>query len=772
MVCLFIFGYSVYNRILVDLPDIKSLHHVHFQTPLKIYSNDHLLIGQFGEQNRIPVSIDRVPRLLINAFLAAEDERFFTHPGVDLKGLIRAGVQLALTGKKSQGGSTITMQVTRNFLLSNEKTYIRKLKEIILALKIEREYSKNKILELYLNQIYMGHRSYGVYAAAQTYYDRPLNSLTLAEYAMIAGLPKAPSAYNPITNVTRALQRRNYILKKMLELNYITSKDYDDALKQASTAKLQYQPIELSAPYVAEMARLDMVSQYGEQVYNSGYNVYTTIKGPLQKAANAALAQALHSYDERHGYRLNDQLTQKFNFVDIPIIGDTLPASIVQIKNHEIIAKLQNGTLIEIPEDNFKWIRNSLLKKRNSNNKAVNLIIRVRLLNNNTWAITQIPQVEGAFVAINPRNGAILALTGGFDFSRNQFNRAIQSKRQPGSGFKPIIYTAALEEGYTPASLINDEPLVIEDPAQEIEWRPENYNRNFLGPTSLRRALTRSTNIISIRLLEEIGIEKAHSTARRFGFTQRQLPKTLSLALGSGYASPLQMAQAYAVFANGGFLINPHLIDRIETKEGAVLFQTDVKIACPECTNDESQNSKYAPRILSPQITFLMNSLLRDVVQNGTAADAKALGRNDLAGKTGTTNNYRDAWFNGYTASISASAWIGFDDYRSLGNRETGGKTALPMWMEFMKTALKNHPENPLIAPEGIKEAFVNPDTGQLAPSGSKDGILEYFPEGFEPNQNGYSDENLMMDASPGINGTRGSNDSERVVDQPIEALF
>lgn len=765
-ICLFLFAYIVYSRLLVDLPDIKTLHHVHYQTPLNIYTSDKLLIGQFGEQNRIPVPIDNIPRQLINAFLAAEDEHFFEHPGVDFKGLIRAGLQLVRTGQKKQGGSTITMQVVRNFLLSNEKTYIRKLKEIILALKMEREYPKNKILELYLNQIYMGHRSYGVNAAAQIYYGKPLAELTLAENAMIAGLPKAPSAYNPIRNESRAMQRRNYVLNRMLELNFITREDYKKAVSQASTAKLQYQPVAIRAPYVAEMVRQTLVSQYGEKAYTSGFNVYTTIKSSLQTTANTALANALHSYDERQKYRADDTVAAAnlADFFGLPVIGDTVPAHVIQVKNNGITAKLQNGDLIEIVEDNLKWLRNTKHRKHGITGKnpvKVGDIIRVRRLMNNTWILTRVPQAEGAFVALNPENGAILALTGGFDFFRNKFNRATQSKRQPGSAFKPIIYTAALEQGFTPASIINDEPIVIDNPSEEDEWRPENYSRKFLGPTSLRRALTHSSNIISVRLLDEIGIDKAVDTAFRFGFIQQQLPKTLSLALGSGYASPLQMAQTYAVFANGGFLIKPYFIERIETKEGINVFQAKPKIACPSCSIKDDQNGSQAPRIISPDVCFLMNSLLRDVVQKGTAANAKVLGRQDLAGKTGTTNDFRDAWFIGYTAAIAATAWIGKDNFEPLGDRETGGKTALPMWIEFMKTALHQLPETPLTVPEGIVEAYINPDNGQLASPGSKNAVLEYFQDGFAPIRG----ESASGDSTTG-------EDSHDVENQPVEALF
>jgi penicillin-binding protein 1A len=609
-------GYFLYKHLLVDLPDVKALRHVQYQIPLSIYSKENLLIAQFGEKKRIPVSIEKVPKQLINAFLAAEDDRFFEHPGVDFKGLVRAAVQLAMTGKKKQGGSTITMQVTRNFLLSNEKTYSRKLKEIILALKIEQEYSKEQILELYLNQIFMGHRAYGVAAAAQVYYGKSLNDLSSAEYAMIAGLPKAPSTYNPITNEARAIQRRNYVLHRMLELNHISRQDYDSAARQPSTAKLQAVVPAVSAPYLAEMVRQKIYDDYGEQAYASGFKVYTTINGALQAAANEALASALHAYDERHGDRFSrhSAANQYTDFTDIPVIGDTLPGYVVTLTHDKAKIRLQNHAIIELP-----WKNISRAGTKMENILKIGDIIRVRKLKNNTWALTQVPETEGAFVALNPADGAILALTGGFDFDRNKYNRATQSKRQPGSGFKPIIYTTALEEGYTPASMVNDAPLVIDEAGQETEWRPENYNRKFLGPTSLRSALTHSRNIISIRLLKEIGIEKAVKTAMRFGFTEEQLPKTLSLALGSGYASPLQMARTYATFANGGFLIDPYYIERIESAEGEIIYQAKPKTACAACENNTMPSTVYAPRIISPEINFLMNSLLRDVVQKGTA---------------------------------------------------------------------------------------------------------------------------------------------------------
>jgi penicillin-binding protein 1A len=718
-------GYILYRQLSTDLPDIKTLHNVKYQIPLSIYSKDKLLIAQFGEKKRIPVTLNDVPESIVHAFLAAEDDSFFIHPGIDIKGLMRAVFELALTGKKKQGGSTITMQVTRNFLLGNEKTYTRKLKEIILALKIEREYSKDKILELYLNQIFMGHRAYGIAAAAQVYYDKSLDELTLAEQAMIAGLPKAPSLYNPITNESRALQRRNYVLRRMFELKYIPEQAYKDALVQPSTAKIQNVTPQLIAPYLAEMVRQKMIEQYGDQVYTSGFKVYTTLLASLQTTANQALSNTLHAYDERHGYRVKLNQAQ---LSELQPVGDTLPAMVVQVTSAFASVKMQNNSIVEIPVENINWTGRSLNNLMKSGN-----IIRVRQLPNRSWTLTQIPSVEGAFVSLNPNTGAILALTGGFDFSRNKYNRATQSKRQPGSGFKPIIYTAALEEGYTAASMVNDAPIAIDIPGQENEWRPENYNKKFYGPTSLREAITHSRNIISIRLLQQIGIEKAVATAIRFGFSEQQIPKTLSLALGSGDATPLQMARLYATFANGGFLINPYYIERIESNQGEIIYQATPKMACSSCDNEELLKKTYAPRIIEPRINFLMNSLLMDVVQHGTATAAKVLGRQDLAGKTGTTNEQRDAWFNGYINSNVATAWVGFDDFSPLGNLETGGITALPMWIEFMQTALAGIPETPLELPPGIVKAYINPDTGLLTSSSNKNGEWEYFQEELVP---------------------------------------
>jgi penicillin-binding protein 1A len=716
-----------------ELPDIEQLQHVQYQMPLSIYSQDKLLIAQFGEKRRIPMNIAHVPPQLIKAFIAAEDDRFYKHNGVDFKGLLRAVSQLALTGKKRQGGSTITMQVARNFLLSNEKTYLRKLKEIILALKIERQYSKDQILDLYLNKIYMGQRAYGVAAAAQTYYGTDISALALHQYAMIAGLPKAPSIYNPITNPQRALDRRNYVLRRMLDLNYISQTDYEIAVRAADNAETQSINVELKAPYIAEMVRQEIMSKYGETAYTLGLKIYTTAPSQLQLAAEDALQKTLHEYDERHGYRgLPHKNTQKTSVqLNDTAIGDTRQALVTGATDSGVTAKLYDSTQIFIAWKNIEWAK-PYPEKNMGTAKAFlkpNDIIWVRELQTNEWALTQVPAAEAAFVALNPNNGAILALCGGFDFYHSKYNRATQSKRQPGSGFKPIVYTAALEKGFTAASIINDAPIVIEDPSQENDWRPENYSHRFLGPTSLRTALRESINLVSVRLLQEIGVPQAIDTALRFGFDKEQLPGTLSLALGSGYASPLRMAAAYAVFANGGFSVKPYLIERIEDHEGNLLYQANPALACPDCPEQDPPPHNQAPRAISAKINFLANSLLRDVVQRGTATQAKQLGRNDLAGKTGTTNEQRDAWFNGFATDIVASAWIGFDNSIPLGHGETGGKTALPMWIKFMKSVEQNFPEKPLTQPNGIVQAYINPADGLLLSKESRGGIWEYFSE-------------------------------------------
>jgi penicillin-binding protein 1A len=727
-------GFAVYSHFEAELPDIKVLRNVEYQIPMKVYSQEGLLLGQFGDRKRIPVTIDDVPTQQINAFLAAEDSNFYDHKGVDFKAILRAGWQLLRTGKKKQGGSTITMQVTRNFLLTRDKTFTRKIKEIILALKIDGEFSKQTILELYMNKIFLGHRSYGIASAAQTYYGKNLTELNLAEQAMIAGLPKAPSHFNPITDSKRAIQRRNYVLDRMLALNFISQKQYVNAIILPPTAKLHTQKTEISAPYLAEMVRHKIVSEYGDAAYSSGMKIFTTLKADLQTTATKALRDSLHEFDDRHGYRVKSHPSIKNGdaISDTKNIGSTIPAVINTVTDDTVTAELRNQEVITIPWKNLKSIRR--FKTINYTDHPIKTpheivktgdIIRIRLLDDKTWKLSQDPEIEGAFVALNPTNGAILAISGGYDFYNSKYNRATQSSRQPGSGFKPIIYTTALENGFTAASIINDAPIVIDDPNLEAEWRPENYSHKFFGPTRLRTALRKSRNLISIRLLKKLGIAKVRSTAIRFGFNPKQLPNSLTLALGSGQATPLQMARLFSVFANGGFRVTPFFIDRIESKTGDILFRAEPEVACSTCNNEEINEKKYAPRIISPLVNFIMNTMLRDVVQRGTATRANKLGRKDLAGKTGTTNEQRDAWFNGYSSSIAATAWVGFDEPSPLGKSETGGRAALPIWIKFMEKALKDQPETELIKPQGIVNLLIDPETGLRAQDGK--GILEYF---------------------------------------------
>ena len=745
-------AYIYYQKLLSDLPDVAELQKISYQTPFRVYSQDKKLIAQFGEKRREPITINQVPKQLIQAFLAAEDDRYYDHPGVDYKSLMRAFVQLLLTGKKKQGGSTITMQVTRNFLLSPEKTYERKFKEILLSLQIEKTYSKDKILEFYLNKIYMGHRSYGIVAAAKTYYGKTLEELTLAQQAMIAGLPKAPSAYNPISNSERSKIRRDYILRRMQLLAYSSEEEVTNALKQPVTAKRHYPIIELSAPYVAEMVRREMQKRYGEKTYTNGMKVYTTLGSHLQSTAIKSLRHALHKYDRRHGYRSLPHriFTTETDFQALKIIGDTYPAQIQAIENKIVSVRLQNNSTLEIPWKNFLWARRFRtnnypkgVKRPRSLKSAMNVndIIRVRPLTDEGWELTQVPKVQGGFASLNPINGAIEAISGGFDFNQSEYNRATQAKRQPGSGFKPVIYATALQEGLTLASVINDSPIIItKGSKKDRAWRPQNYSHRYYGPTRIRAALYKSRNIISIRLMQKVTIEKVIETAKKFGFTNEQLPHGLSLALGSGSASPLRMANFYSIFANGGFLVEPHFIERIEDHTGKIIFDAKPKTACPLCNEQSTEVldsaqllSTRAPRVLSPEITFLISSVLRDVVKRGTATRAKALGRNDLAGKTGTTNGQRDAWFNGFHPSIVASAWVGLDSYRTLGRGETGGKTALPMWIKFMETALKDVPDAPLIPPKGIVKKYIASITDVKTTTGLAGGTWEYFQEGVYP---------------------------------------
>jgi penicillin-binding protein 1A len=748
-------GVSIYYVLAPQLPPTASLKEIQLQLPLRIYSAENQLIAEFGDKRRIPVRYEAIPNRVIQAFLASEDDRFLEHPGVDYQGLLRAAYSLITTGQKAQGGSTITMQLARNFFLSTEKTYLRKLNEIILAIQIEQVLSKEEILTLYLNKIYLGKRAYGIGAAAKVYYGKPLQDLNLAEAAMIAGLPKAPSKFNPIANPERALQRRNYVLRRMREVNYIPEQDYRDAMKLPISARYHSRDIEVYAPYVAEVIRTQLTEQYGDNVYSMGLNVYTTIQAKHQQAANTALQKALISYDHRHGYRgplkqisLPEKITKNTYqtlLSENSNIGPLHPGLVLETEKKMASVYIKDKGLTDITFENIAWARKQL--STNSMGKKPKKVTDVLSLgdinyfyqnNKGEWQLAQLPEVQGALIALEPEDGAVTALNGGFEFYNSKFNRVTQSRRQPGSGFKPFIYSAALEKGYTPASIINDAPVVFDDPSLEDTWRPSNYSGKFYGPTRLRVALTHSRNLVSIRLLRDITAPFATDYAARFGFQTDQMPSNLSLALGSGSAAPWDMARAYAALANGGYRVEPYLIKRIEDADGTTLMQALPDTTCPYCLTDKALSDEQeaqprpAQRIMTSQNAYIMNSLLRDVVKQGTGRDAMQIGRNDLAGKTGTTNDQVDAWFNGFNPKLVAISWVGFDSPRSLGRYETGGKAALPMWIDFMKIALEGTAEQPLEQPQDMVTIKINPETGLLARNGTG-GIYETFRSEYAP---------------------------------------
>jgi len=753
------------------LPSIEALREIQLQVPLRVYSRDARLIAEFGEKRRVPVVIADVPDLLVKAFLASEDDRFFEHPGVDYQGLLRAGMQLARTGEKSQGGSTITMQVARNFFLSSEKTYLRKLTEILLALKIERDLSKPEILELYLNKIYLGQRAYGVGAAAQVYYGVDLPQLSLAQMAMIAGLPKAPSRYNPVTDPQRALIRRNYILGRMRDLGYITTEEHAQAQVEIDQARVHASAAEVEAPYVAEMVRADLVQRYGEEeTYSRGLNVYTTLGSDHQSAANAALRAGLLDYDRRHGYRGPER---KLSLVDPAdhvavagllrsetVLGGLLPAIVVAVDDQSCRVVLRDGSEQTLGWEGMNWARRYLsanrrdvVPKKAADILAVGDLVRIQKQDAD-WRLAQLPAVEGALVSLDPNDGAVLALVGGFDFYRSKFNRAVQANRQPGSSFKPFVYSAALEKGFTTASVLNDAPVVFDDSSLEQAWRPENYSGRFYGPTRLREALVKSRNLVSIRLLQAIGVKYAHEYVQRFGFREASLPPELSLALGSGTLTPLEITRGFAAFANGGYLIEPYFVAQISDASGAVLYQVEPRRVCTDCPVIEpvvipaapevvskdvaavaSTQLLVAPAVITPQNAWLMTSMMQDVIREGTATKARELGRNDLAGKTGTTNEQRDAWFCGFNRNLVASAWIGFDEVAPLGTNETGGHAALPIWMGYMGAMLKDVPEVRIEPPPGLVTVRIDPNSGLLAASEQTNAVFETFRESEVPSR-------------------------------------
>ena len=760
---------GVYLYLAPDLPDIETLRDVRLQVPLRIYTQDGDLISEFGEIRRIPLHYDEFPEPLIAAILAAEDTRFFEHPGVDYQGLLRAAINLAKTGDRTQGGSTITMQVARNFFLTRERTYIRKLNEILLALKIERELVKEEILELYLNKIYLGHRAYGFAAAAQVYYGKPISELGLDQFAMIAGLPKAPSAYNPISNPRRAQLRRDYVLRRMLEVGYIDQGEFEQAINTQDIAQLHIPQAAVNAHYVAEMVRTQLLQQYGEAVYTEGLHVYTTLDSRHQQAANRAVRDHLFDYDRRHGYRGplgHLEMTAEMDAEAIrqalaPYrnVGELRVALVTGVAEDHVQIQLPDGTPQRIDWEAMSWARayinvNRLgpAPKQPAEILKVGDVIHARATTEG-WQLSQLPNVSGALVSLNPQDGALLALVGGFDFFHSKFNRATQAERQPGSVFKSFIYAAALEHGFTAASVINDAPVVFADRNLESEWRPSNYSGRFYGPTSFRDALANSRNLVSIRIMESIGTGNAVRFMERFGFDTSRLSRDLSLALGSASLTPYELTRGFAVFANGGYLVEPYFIQRIEDEAGNILFEASPTLACETClaatedslfpdslaesTPGAEQEEllpeiskpflRQAPRTVDERNIYLMNSIMTDVIRRGTGRRALQLGRTDLAGKTGTTNEQRDAWFAGYNGHVVSTAWVGFDTPQPLGNQETGARAALPIWIDYMRVALEGQPAYHYPRPDGIVSVRIDPQTGQYAAGDSSNAIFELF---------------------------------------------
>ena len=729
---------GIYFYYAPQTPSVTELKNTQLQLPLRVYSKDDQLIAEFGQHSRRPVKIEQVPANLRNAFIAIEDARFYQHKGVDYRGIARAVVTALKSGKVSQGASTITMQVARNFYLTNERSLDRKLREALLAMKIEEELSKEAILELYFNKIFLGKRAYGVGSAAEIYYGTKVEGLTLAQSAMIAGLPKAPSRYNPIINPKRAKKRRDYILKRMLKLNYISSDDYQLALSEKLSAKVHHVETQTYAPYMAEMARTDAIKRFGEaNIYKLGLKIYTTLDSQAQHNAITIVRKHLIKYTKRHGYRgAEDQIDltkfsstqdQQKKLKTYKVFAALYPALVTNTSAKKATLQVLNQKdPIQLQLNQMKWARAYISEnRRGAKPKKVSDVLKVgdivRLSKNAKaqWQLSQLPKVTGALVAMNPVDGAIESIVGGFDFRYSKFNRAIQAKRQPGSSFKPFVYAAALAKGYSPATTVDDSPLDLPGST----WKPQNYGHNFNGPTRLRVALEKSKNLPSIRLLQQIGLEHTIEYAKQFGFKKTALPQDLTLALGTGSVTPLQMATAYSSFANGGYKINSHFIRKIEDRKGNIIFQADPETACKSCdltlnSNNKNKDKKGntinhpAKRIMAPHVHYQISSMLQSVAQAGTGARSNALGRQDLAGKTGTTDDQKDAWFCGYGTGKVTVVWVGFDRIKPLGKRETAAQAALPIWVDYMKTALKGVKQKRLKPPRGMISVELDAESG------------------------------------------------------------
>ncbi|WP_443217281.1 penicillin-binding protein 1A [Pseudomonas sp. MF4836] len=746
------------------LPSVEALRSIQLQIPLRVYSSDGKLIAEFGEMRRTPIRFADIPPNFINALLSAEDDNFANHYGVDPSSLMRAATQLVKSGHIQSGGSTITMQVAKNFFLTSERSFSRKTTEILLALQIERQLTKDEILELYVNKIYLGNRAYGIEAAAQVYYGKSIRDVSLAQMAMIAGLPKAPSRFNPLANPARSKERRDWILGRMYKLGKIDEAAYTTAINEPLNASYHVPTPEVNAPYIAEMARAEMVGRYGSDAYTEGFRVTTTVPSNLQEMANTAVHEGLISYDQRHGYRGPEsrlpgktQAAWASELTKQRPISGLEPAIVTQVDKTGAQVLTRTGEE-HVSWDSMKWARpflntNSMgpAPKQPSDVAQVGDLIRVQRQADNSLKFSQIPVAQGALVSLDPQNGAIRALVGGFAFEQSNYNRAMQAKRQPGSSFKPFVYSAALDNGYTAASLVNDAPIVFVDEYLDKIWRPKNDTNTFLGPIRMREALYKSRNLVSIRLLQSMGVDRTIDYISKFGFNKQDLPRNLSLALGTATLTPMEIATGWSTFANGGYKISPYIIDKIESRNGENLFTANPPsvpnsvsassgIAAPSeqtftvnqvggenPAQPVAQTPAVAERIVDGRTTYILNSMLQDVIKLGTGRRALALGRTDLAGKTGTTNESKDAWFSGYNADYVTTVWTGFDQPESLGRREFGGTVALPIWMNYMGAALKGRPPHTQPEPEGILSLRVDPVSGRAATPGTPNAYFELF---------------------------------------------
>ncbi|MEZ8513587.1 penicillin-binding protein 1A [Vibrio splendidus] len=809
-----IFGFYYYVK--PELPDVATLRDVKLQTPMQVFSQDGKLISQFGEKRRNPVTYDEIPRHLVEALIATEDSRFYEHPGIDPIGITRAALVVAMSGSAKQGASTITQQLARNFFLSNEKKIMRKIKEIFIAIHIEQLLSKEEIMELYVNKIFLGHRSYGFGAAARVYFGKDLPELTLSEIATLAGMPKAPSTMNPIYSIERATHRRNVVLRRMLDEKYITQAEFDEARSETLISKYHGAEIELSAPYVAEVARAWMVERYGEAAYTSGMKVYTTVDSKLQKAANQAAIKNLLGYDERHGYRGAEKVLWQTaqsawdqeqivkHLKSQPTYGDLVPAVVTAVdsKSAQVWVKNQGEGTIEWQGMNWArkfltdnrqgpapsqakeilavgeqvWVRHEAITGDEVSEEPTEESAEAKLETPVEWRLSQVPNANTAFVAMNPNNGAVLSMVGGFNFVHNKFNRATQSIRQVGSGIKPFIYSAAIDKGLTLASLINDAPINQWDKSQGTAWRPKNSPPTYVGPTRLRIGLAQSKNVMAVRVLREVGLDDTRNYLTRFGFDIDEVPRSETIALGAGSLTPMKVAQGYSVFANGGYYVEPFYISRIETPYGETEFEATPKVVCKDdcqqpmtadpmadefAEQDVDAKVQYAPQVISEQNAFLVREMMYSNIWgggdwsagtgwNGTGWRAQPLKRRDIGGKTGTTNDSKDTWYSGYGPGMVATVWVGFDNHnRNLGRTkansnlgksqitgaEAGAKTAEPAWVDFMGTALAGVPAQRKEIPENIVRVRIDRETGLLTNKFDSSSMFEYFEKGTEPTE-------------------------------------